>query len=151
MSGDTPHNPLSPDTRLLHTRREAASEVRTVGPPIQKGSTVLLPNAAALYDDSGVITYGRSGLGAHEALESALCELEGATGVTFFPSGLAAVTAAMMAVLRAGDEVLVSDAIYKPTRRSATVSWRVTACGRPTIPLAPPPRASWRSPARGRA
>ena len=34
-----------------------------------------------------------------------------------FPRGLAAITGAMLAVLKAGDEVLVTDAIYKPTRR----------------------------------
>ena len=117
VSGDAPNQPASHDTRLLHTRRETGPEVRTVGPPIQKGSTVLLPSATALYDDPDAITYGRSGLGVHQALENAMCELEAAVGVSFFPSGLAAVTAAMMAVLRAGDEVLVSDAIYKPTRR----------------------------------
>jgi cystathionine beta-lyase len=90
--------------------------VRTVGPPILRGSTVLLDTAAELYDD-GVLTYGRSGLTTHDALTSALAELEGASSVSLFPSGLAAMTAAMTAVLKAGDEVLVTDAIYKPTRR----------------------------------
>jgi cystathionine beta-lyase len=89
---------------------------RTVGPVIEKGSTVILPNAAALYDGSEV-TYGRAGLAAQEALIAALAELEGAATVRLFPSGLAAITGAMLAVLKAGDEVLVTDAVYKPTRR----------------------------------
>ncbi len=89
---------------------------RTVGPAIQKGSTILLPDAAALYDD-GIVTYGRSGLATHQALMDALAGLEGAAAVRLFPSGLAAVTGALMAVLKAGDEALVTDAIYKPTRR----------------------------------
>jgi cystathionine beta-lyase len=90
--------------------------VRTVGPAIQKGSTVLVDQAADLYDESRP-TYGRGGLATHELLASALADLEGATAVRLFPSGLAAMTAAMTAVLRTGDEILVTDAIYKPTRR----------------------------------
>jgi cystathionine beta-lyase len=90
--------------------------LRTVGPPIQKGSTVLLENAAALYDD-GLITYGREGLATHRALTDALAALENAAAARLFPSGLAAMTGGMLAVLKAGDEVLVTDAIYKPTRR----------------------------------
>jgi len=89
---------------------------RTVGPPIEKGSTVLMPDAASLYDDAKV-TYGRAGLTTHAALIDALVALERAQTVTLFPSGLAAIAGSMMAVLKAGDEVLVTDAIYKPTRR----------------------------------
>ncbi len=48
---------------------------------------------------------------------SALADLEGATTVRLFPSGLAALTGAMLAVLKAGDDILVSDGAYKPTRR----------------------------------
>jgi cystathionine beta-lyase len=103
-------------TRLIRAGAKPRALPRTVGPPIQRGSTVLMPDAASLYDHSQV-TYGRGGLGMHEALAEALCELEGATGVRLFPSGLAAVTAAAMAVVRAGDEVLVTDSAYAPTRR----------------------------------
>ena len=84
---------------------------------IQKGSTILLPNAAALYDDANFITYGRQGLAAHDALKDGLQTLENALGVELYPSGVAAVTGAMLAVLSTGDEVLVTDNIYKPTRR----------------------------------
>ena len=90
---------------------------RTVGPPIQKGSTVLLPNAASLYDDAHYLTYGRQGLAAQAALQDALAELEHAEGVQLYPSGVAALSGALLAVLKAGDEILVTDAAYKPTRR----------------------------------
>jgi cystathionine beta-lyase len=103
-------------TRLIRAGAKPRALVRTVGPPIQRGSTVLMPDAGSLYNHDQV-TYGRGGLGMHEALAEAICELEGATGVRLFPSGLAAVTAAATAVLRAGDEVLVTDAAYAPTRR----------------------------------
>jgi len=80
-------------TRLIRSGAGDRRLLKTVGPPIQRGSTVLLPDAASLYDHSNV-TYGRAGLGVHEALAEALCELEGARHVRLFPSGLAAVTAA---------------------------------------------------------
>lgn len=103
-------------TRIIHSGQSPRAAARTVGPAIEKGSTVLLPRAAALYDES-LITYGRGGLGAQNALIEALCELEAASCVRLFPSGLAAMTGAMLAVLKAGDEVLASNALYKPTRR----------------------------------
>lgn len=107
---------MSDETRLIHAGRTSGDLVRTVGPPIQKGSTVLMPDAASLYDDD-LITYGRQGLSAQAALQTALAELERAAGVTLYPSGVAAVTGALLALLKAGDEVLVVDTIYKPTRR----------------------------------
>ena len=104
-------------TKLIRAGAKAATHLsRTVGPPIQKGSTVLMPNAAALYDHDQV-TYGRQGLAAHQALIEGLCSLEEAASVQLFPSGLAAMTGAMLAVLKTGDHVLVTDAAYKPTRR----------------------------------
>jgi cystathionine beta-lyase len=103
-------------TRLIRAGGGERPPRKTVGPPIQRGSTVLLPDAASLYDHSNV-TYGRAGLGVHEALAEALCDLEGAGHVRLFPSGLGAVTAAATAVLRAGDEVLVVDSVYAPVRR----------------------------------
>ncbi|MDP3852661.1 cystathionine beta-lyase [Phenylobacterium sp.] len=108
---------MAEETRLIRAGATPGKLAKTVGPPIQKGSTVLLPNAQALYDDEAFVTYGRAGLAAHESLKSALAEMEGACGVELYPSGLAAFTGAMLAVLKAGDEVLVTDNIYKPSRR----------------------------------
>lgn len=106
------------DTRLIHGMRHDASAplAVTVGPPIQRGSTVLLADSAALKDYDQV-SYGRQGLAAHAALQEALAEMEGAAYVALYPSGLAAVTGALLAVLNAGDEILVADSIYRPTRR----------------------------------
>ncbi|HKT53570.1 MAG TPA: cystathionine beta-lyase [Caulobacteraceae bacterium] len=113
MNGD---RKAAETTRLIHTGAEPRALPRTVGPPIQRGSTVLMPDAASLYSHDQA-TYGRAGLAGHEALAEALCELEGAKGVRLFPSGLAAVTGALMAVLKTGDEILVADNVYAPTRR----------------------------------
>lgn len=108
---------MTEETRLIHAGRANSPLARTVGPPIQRGSTVLLPDAAALYDDAHHLTYGRQGLAAQAALIDGLCALENAKGAQLYPSGLAALTGAMLAVLKAGDEVLVVETIYKPTRR----------------------------------
>ncbi len=112
----TENSSIAPSTRLIHSGSEAGALSRTVGPPVQRGSTVLLPNAAALYDESKP-TYGRGGLETQSTLIGALAELEHASTVRLFPSGLAALTGAMLAVLSAGDDILVSDGAYKPTRR----------------------------------
>ncbi len=108
---------MSDQTRLIHAGKIAGALVNTVGPPIQKGSTVLLPDAAALYDDDNYLTYGRAGLSAQASLRAALAELEGAADVALYPSGLAAISGALLALLAAGDEILVVDSIYKPVRR----------------------------------
>jgi cystathionine beta-lyase len=103
-------------TRLIRAGAAPGELSKTVGPPVQRGSTVILPNAEALYDHSEV-TYGRQGLATQATLQNALTTLEHAAGVTLYPSGLAAVAGALLAVLKAGDEVLVADTIYQPTRR----------------------------------
>lgn len=107
---------MDEETRLIRKGSEPTALARTVNPPIQRASTVLLPNAASLYDDDQ-ITYGITGLSSPAALQKALAELEGSPDVTLYPSGLAAITGAMLAVLKAGDEILVVDSAYKPTRR----------------------------------
>ena len=103
-------------TRIIRSGTTPKPQAKTVGPAVQRGSTVLLPNAAALYDE-GQVTYGRQGLAVQDTLCEALAAMEGGVGATLYPSGLAAVTGALLAVLKSGDRVLVADTIYKPTRR----------------------------------
>jgi cystathionine beta-lyase len=106
----------SASTRLIHPPAPSAPAVTTVNPSVQRGSTVLVKTAAELYDDS-VVSYGRSGLATQDALRAGLCALEGAEQSFLFPSGAAAVAGALLAVLQAGDEILVQDCVYRPTRR----------------------------------
>ena len=103
-------------TRLIRAGAAPEPLARTVGPPIQRGSTVLMPDAQSLYGHDQP-TYGRQGLAAQAALQDALAAMEHAVGVTLYPSGLAALSGALLAVLKAGDEILVVDTIYAPTRR----------------------------------
>ncbi|MFM8754466.1 MAG: cystathionine beta-lyase [Phenylobacterium sp.] len=108
---------MKPATRLVHARAPDRGNAKVVNPAIQKGSTVLLPDSAALYDDDAYVTYGRGGLSTHQALVAALCDLEGAVDVQLYPSGVSAVAGALLSVLEAGDELLMVDTAYKPTRR----------------------------------
>jgi cystathionine beta-lyase len=117
MASPKPPRFTHEETRAIRAGGGERKLPKTVGPAIQKGSTVLLPDAASLYDEAGTITYGRQGLSAQMALADALAEMEGAAGVSLYPSGLAALTGAVLALLKAGDEVLVTDAVYKPSRR----------------------------------
>jgi len=115
--GKPPRDGQGEATRLIRAGgAKRPLKAVTVSPPVQRGSTVLLPEAAALYDPR-YVTYGRNGLVGHEALVEGLCELEGATHVQLYGSGLAALTGAILSLVGAGDEVLCVDCIYSPTRR----------------------------------
>lgn len=101
-------------TRLIHNRK-GAPDRRTVNPPVERASTIILPDRESLYGaETG---YGRMGLSVHRELEAALCELEGATSAHLTPSGLSACAVGIAAFLKSGDEVLLSDSVYGPTRR----------------------------------
>lgn len=101
-------------TRLIHNRN-GAPDRRTVNPPVEKASTLLLPDRQTLY---GAATgYGRMGLSTHRELEAAMCEIEGASAAHLTPSGLSACAVGIAAFVESGDEVLLSDSAYGPTRR----------------------------------
>jgi cystathionine beta-lyase len=106
------------DTRLVTGGRDPFAYHGFVNPPVYHASTVLYPTAADLAAHRSRYQYGRRGTPTSEALEGALAELEGprCAGVALLPSGLAAISTALLAVLRAGDHILVSDGVYRPTR-----------------------------------
>ncbi len=106
---------MKDSTRIIRSGTKAGALARTVNPPIQRASTVLLPNAASLYDPKQV-SYGRTGLSPRDSLCEAIAEIEGAVGARLFPSGLAAMTGALLAVLKTGDDILVCEHVYRPTR-----------------------------------
>lgn len=101
-------------TRLIHNRAGTGPR-RTVNPPLERASTVILPDAAALYSQKP--SYGRMGLSVHHELEAALCALENAEFASLTPSGLSACAVAAASLVKAGDRILISDSIYGPSRR----------------------------------
>lgn len=115
---------LGTGTRLSTAGREPKSTARFVNQPVARASTVLFPTLASLdaaiaAPDSGLY-YGRRGTPGIWALEDALTSLEpGAAGTKLYPSGVAAISTALLAVLTQGDELLVTDSAYEPTRQFA--------------------------------
>ena len=107
---------LKTSTKMIHAGRQPADQYGFVNTPIYRGSTVLAPNYQALFDHSMPFTYGRFGSPTTQALETAWSELAGAAGTVLVPSGLAAISLALMSVLSAGDHLLVTDSAYRPTR-----------------------------------
>lgn len=112
-----PKPPQRPATRLVHVGRDPAKQHGFVNPPIYRGSTVLFPTMEAYLGGRQEYTYGRAGTPTVRALEQALAELEGGDGSVLAPSGLAAIACALLAFVGAGDHVLVTDSVYRPTRR----------------------------------
>src|SRR5262249_154304 len=109
---------LRPDTRLVTSGRDPAAYHGFVNPPVYHASTVLYPSAEDFLAHRARYQYGRRGTPTTEALETALQEPEGpqCAAVAVLPSGLAAISAALMSVARSGDHVLVTDSAYGPTR-----------------------------------
>ena len=105
------------DTRLAHVGRDPKRFHGFVNPPIYRGSTVLFPSVASLEADDQEFSYGRLGTPTVKALAQAIAELEGGHATVLTPSGLTAVAATLIALASAGDHILVSDSVYRPTRR----------------------------------
>ena len=104
-------------TRLVHAGRDPWEQHGFVNTPIYRGSTVLYRTTDDLMHRRGRYSYGTKGTPTTEALESAWTALCGAAGTVLTPSGLAAITVALMSCLKAGDHLLVSDSVYRPTRQ----------------------------------
>jgi cysteine-S-conjugate beta-lyase len=116
--GNNDAKDLKPDTRLVVAGRNSAENHGFVNPPVIHASTVLYPNAADMVAHRARYTYGRRGTPTSEALEDALRAIEGphCAGVALVPSGAAAVSTALLAVVGAGDHILITDSVYRPTR-----------------------------------
>jgi len=98
-----------------------------VNPPVFHASTILSENVAEfrrrrqnwILEQPGTY-YGRFGTPTIEALQEAIAALEGGHRTVVYPSGLAACAGALLAFLSAGDQLLMSDTVYGPTRNFAT-------------------------------
>jgi cystathionine beta-lyase len=115
---DSPTPARHPDTTVVTGGRDPASYHGFVNPPVYHASTVLYPSAEDFVAHRARYQYGRRGTPTTEALEVAVQELEGprCAGVALLPSGLAAIAAALLSVLKAGDNLFVTDSAYGPTR-----------------------------------
>ena len=121
MSGEGDGEPLDPATRLVGVGRRKAWTQGLVSPAVWRASTILFDDVAHLRRANAhadeMLYYGRRGTPTQWALAEALTELEpGAAGTTLHPSGAAAVSTALLALLDPGDELLMVDSAYEPTR-----------------------------------
>ena len=112
---------VHPDTKLVLGGRRKEWLRGMVNVPVSRTSTVLFESIeeihAAYPPEDGRLSYGRNGTWTQWSLAEALTELEpGAAGTRLFPSGAAAVSIALMSVLGPGDELLMVDSAYGPTR-----------------------------------
>lgn len=115
---DMPHQDHAPDTRIVLGGRDPRGNYGFVNPPVFHASTVLYPTAGDLLAHRARYQYGRRGTPTTEALEQAIRDIEGSlcAGVALLPSGLAAISTTLLALLNSGDHVLVTDSVYRPTR-----------------------------------
>jgi cystathionine beta-lyase len=114
-----PPRDLKPDTLLATGGRDPFAHHGYVNTPVYHASTLLYPSAEDFLAHRGRYQYGRRGTPTSEALENAIAGLDGpaCAAVALLPSGLAAVAAALLSVLRTGDHLLVTDSVYLPTRK----------------------------------
>ena len=112
--------PFRSATRLLRAGRPHEGWVNT---PVTRASTYVFDSVQAWRDTRArreqerLPSYGARGTDSTHALEDALVELEGGFRAKLYPTGQAAIATVLLAYLRAGDHVLVTDAVYEPVRR----------------------------------
>jgi cysteine-S-conjugate beta-lyase len=107
---------LTPQTKLVAAGRDYA-ENGFVNPAVYHGSTVLFPTAKSLHDRSQTYVYGRRGTPTSKAVEEAVALVEGGHNAKMLPSGMAAISTALLAFLKSGDHLLMVDTVYNPGRQ----------------------------------
>ncbi len=112
---------MKKDTRLTHAGLKPHANHGVVNPPVYHASTILYPTVEALEHANRTpfegTRYGRRGTPTTFALEEAVAILEEGYRTIAVPSGLSAITTALMAFLKSGDHLLMVDTTYQPTRR----------------------------------
>ncbi len=107
---------MSNRTKLVHAGRRASEQHGFVNTPVYRGSTVLFPTLEDFSARKARFSYATKGTPTTAALESAWTEVSGAAGTVLAPSGLAAITLALLTAVKSGDHILVTDAVYLPSR-----------------------------------
>ena len=120
-------------TALIHHPYKPPTGFEAVPPAIHRASTIIFPCVAALrtrdWKHKTGYTYGLHGTPTTFLLEERIATLEGGKFCTLVPSGLAAVVLVGMALLKTGDELLIPDNAYGPSKAFANgelAAWGIT-------------------------
>lgn len=120
MAGMTEDTTFGPATRIVHHPYVPPAGFVAPQPGVFKASTVIFPSVAAMrsreWKDKSGYTYGLHGTPTTFTLEERLCALEGGLQCVLVPSGLAAIANVALALLQPGDEVLIPDNAYGPSK-----------------------------------
>ena len=112
-----------PSTFLIHHPYQPPAGFDAPQPGVYKASTVIFPNVAAMrardWKHKHGYTYGLHGTPTTFVLEERIASLEGGHQCVLLPSGLAAIACVNLALLKAGDEVLIPDNAYGPNKALA--------------------------------
>ena len=122
-----------PAADLIHHAYQPPAGFAAPQLAVHKASTVIFPNVAAMrardWRYKTGYTYGLHGTPTTFALEERIATLEGGKFCTLVPSGLAAVVLVGMALLKTGDELLIPDNAYGPSKTFANgelAAWGIT-------------------------
>ncbi|HEX2543846.1 MAG TPA: PLP-dependent transferase [Ramlibacter sp.] len=112
-----------PVTDLIHHPYQPPAGFAAPQPGVYKASTIIFPNVAAMrardWRHKGGYTYGLHGTPTSFTLEERIATLEGGKQCILVPSGLAAIANVSLSLLKAGDEVLIPDNVYGPSKNLA--------------------------------
>lgn len=118
MSDSNPSD-MKPATAVIRAGRQKSITGPFVNPPVIHASTVLYDSIDDMVSRRQRYTYGRRGTPTIDALAGAMNELEGAAGTVLCPSGLSAISTALLSCLSSGDHLLMVDCVYGPSRHFA--------------------------------
>jgi|TARA_R110002096_G_scaffold435770_1_gene662544 cysteine-S-conjugate beta-lyase len=112
---------MKKDTKIVHAGRNKNWTGQAVNTPVYHASTILFETVSDLKYAlqnfrNKIMFYGRRGTPTHFAFRDAMTELEGGHDCLVYPSGIAAINAALMSFLSSGDHLLMVDTAYGPTR-----------------------------------
>ena len=109
-------------TFLKHTAQDKVN--RSANPAVVRASTIFFKSMQELLNYKTIsknkrvdyYDYGRAGTQTTTQLQNIIVELEKAHHVFLTPSGFASVSLSIMSICRPGDEIIVTDSVYFPTR-----------------------------------
>jgi len=108
-------------TKLTKLGRDPKKQKGFINPGIYKGSTIIFKNFKDYINDLNLKDHNKALYGihsnpSHQELEKSISYLYGSEDTVIAPSGLAAIVIPFLTFLKKGDEVLINDSIYNPTR-----------------------------------